>query len=319
MSGSKRGQQRRRHLHVVFPLALGGVDDVVELYRHRQVFAPGEHQPEQEVVPDSGNLQDHRHHDHRHRHRQHDGAEDAPEAGAVDACGLEQFDRQAREVIAEDQRHRRQAEDGVHEHDAGDGVVQSDEGEDPHQRIDEDLVWHEGDRHQHAEQQLRPARAPERQGVAGQRPDRDRHDDAGHQDAHGVPEPHLDAVAVEAGAGAGPGLHPGIGAGLRRQGENVAEPHLRHQFQRGDEHDVERCQEESRGDRQEGIDADPRRRQPARAPAMRLREAGAHPAWPAAAARRCCQYSHGPTTATMVISIEVAAAVARPIFARSNR
>ena len=87
----QRREDGRRHVDVVEPLAGGGVDDVVELHRHRQVVAPGEHQAEDEVVPDAGHLHDHRDHDDRQRHRQHQLEEDAPEAAAVDARGLEQL------------------------------------------------------------------------------------------------------------------------------------------------------------------------------------------------------------------------------------
>ena len=53
-------------------------------------------------------------------------AEDAPEAGAVDARRLEQLDRQRREVVAEEQRHDRHAEDRVDDDDAGERVVDAD-------------------------------------------------------------------------------------------------------------------------------------------------------------------------------------------------
>src|SRR5262249_10544909 len=52
-----RGKQRRRHLHIVFAFALSRIDDVVELDGHRQVLAAGEYQAEDEVVPDTGDLQ----------------------------------------------------------------------------------------------------------------------------------------------------------------------------------------------------------------------------------------------------------------------
>src|SRR3954471_21347773 len=42
----QRGQHGRRHVDVVVPLALGRVDDVVELHGHRQVLAAGEGQAE---------------------------------------------------------------------------------------------------------------------------------------------------------------------------------------------------------------------------------------------------------------------------------
>jgi hypothetical protein len=63
-TGSRRAAGRARsgwcgHVDVVFLHALYRVDDVVELHRHRQVLAAGEdHDAEQEVVPDAGDLQD---------------------------------------------------------------------------------------------------------------------------------------------------------------------------------------------------------------------------------------------------------------------
>src|ERR1700712_830007 len=54
----QRREEGRRHVPVVEPLAGGGVDDVVELYRHRQILAPREDEADQEVVPDVGHLHD---------------------------------------------------------------------------------------------------------------------------------------------------------------------------------------------------------------------------------------------------------------------
>ena len=62
-------------------------------------------------------------------------------------------------------------------------------------------------------------------------------------------------VAVEAGAGRRPGLDPGLEGELERQREDVAEPDLVQALQRGDDHHVERQQEEDRGDDQDGVDA----------------------------------------------------------------
>ncbi len=47
-----------------------------------------------------------------------DWCEDAPEPGAIDACGLDQFFGQSSVEIAEQQRHDRQAEHNMHRDDA---------------------------------------------------------------------------------------------------------------------------------------------------------------------------------------------------------
>src|SRR6266702_7745383 len=52
------GQNRRRHVDVIEPLAGRRVDDVVQLHGHRQVFRAGEHEAENEIVPDAGHLHD---------------------------------------------------------------------------------------------------------------------------------------------------------------------------------------------------------------------------------------------------------------------
>ncbi|MNT90050.1 hypothetical protein D3C72_2308840 [compost metagenome] len=43
-------------MDIVFALAGGGGDDVVELYSHGKIVAAGKDQSEQEVVPDTGHL-----------------------------------------------------------------------------------------------------------------------------------------------------------------------------------------------------------------------------------------------------------------------
>ena len=111
-------QDRCGHVDVVFLHALHGVDDVVELHRHRIGVRPGVDDAEQEVVPDAGDLQDDGDDEDRQRHRQHDLEVDAPEAGAVDARRLEQLLRHRGEIVAEQQRQDRHAEDGMHDDEA---------------------------------------------------------------------------------------------------------------------------------------------------------------------------------------------------------
>src|SRR5215217_9053669 len=106
-------QDGRGHVHVVFGRALGRVDDIIEVDGHRIVLRAGKDDAEQEVVPDTGDLEDQRHHEDRQRHGQHDLEENAPEARPVDARRLEQFLWQRREVIAEQERQDGHAEDGM--------------------------------------------------------------------------------------------------------------------------------------------------------------------------------------------------------------
>src|SRR6266436_3689639 len=169
----QRGQQGGRHVHIVGALTLRRIDDVIKLDGHRQILASGEDKTENEVVPDAGHLQNDCDDEHGRRHWQHDRPEDAKESRAVDACCLEKLGRKGCEVIAEQQRHHRQPEDGVDDDDAEQRIVYAEHGEDAHQGIDEYLSRNERDDHHRAEQDAGAADAPIREGVSGQRPDRD--------------------------------------------------------------------------------------------------------------------------------------------------
>ena len=98
--GHGRGQDGGGHVDVVEAFARHGVDEVVELHGHRFGVAAGEGEAHDVVVPDAGDLHDGRDDQDGRGHRQHQLEEDAPEAAAVDARGLEQLLRQAGVVVA---------------------------------------------------------------------------------------------------------------------------------------------------------------------------------------------------------------------------
>src|SRR5690606_37328126 len=70
--GHEAGQHGCGDVDVIFRRTLSRIDDIVELNGHRVVLRAGKDHAEQEVVPDTGNLQDERHHEDRQRHGQHD-------------------------------------------------------------------------------------------------------------------------------------------------------------------------------------------------------------------------------------------------------
>src|SRR6516164_1802595 len=78
--GRSGGDDRGGHINVVFDDAGRGVDDIVERDRHRRGVSGGEGRTEQEVVPDVGELVDHRDDEDRRRVRQNDPAENLEEA-----------------------------------------------------------------------------------------------------------------------------------------------------------------------------------------------------------------------------------------------
>src|SRR5271163_4540012 len=78
------GDDRRGHVYVVFDNPGRSVDEIVERDRHRRLIAGGESRAEQEVVPDVGELVDHRHNEDRGGIRQENAAENLKEARAVD-------------------------------------------------------------------------------------------------------------------------------------------------------------------------------------------------------------------------------------------
>src|SRR6185437_1301009 len=60
-----RSQNGRRHVDVIEALAGRRVDDVVQLHGHGQILRTGEHEAQNEVVPDVRHLHDERDHDDR--------------------------------------------------------------------------------------------------------------------------------------------------------------------------------------------------------------------------------------------------------------
>src|SRR3954447_9005149 len=138
------GEQRGRHVDVVFLHALDGVDDVVELHGHRVDVRPRVDNPKQKIVPDAGDLQDDRDDENRQRHRQHDLQIDAPESGAVDARGLEQLLGDGGEIVAEQQGEDRHAENRMNDDQPGQSAVEADLAQQDDDRIEHDLVGNEG-------------------------------------------------------------------------------------------------------------------------------------------------------------------------------
>src|SRR5215831_18016726 len=87
----QRGDHRRCHVHVVGPLSGGGVDDIVQRHGHRGAFPGRKRGAEQKIVPDIGELPDHRDNDDRPGIGQQDAPEDRKEARAVDHRRLDQL------------------------------------------------------------------------------------------------------------------------------------------------------------------------------------------------------------------------------------
>ena len=78
----------------------------------------GEHEPDQQVVPDPQELEDRQRRDRREADRDHDGPEDLPFGRTVDPCGLEQLAGDAGKEIAQQEDGEGQPERDVEQHDA---------------------------------------------------------------------------------------------------------------------------------------------------------------------------------------------------------
>src|SRR5271163_3858397 len=120
----------------------GGACDVVGVGIHltgrqrdqrrgdRLLGSAGEDDPEQEFVPDAGELPDHGDDEDRRRQREDDLEKDSPEAGAVDAGRLDEVIGNVDVIVAAEQRGEREALDHVNKNEAIDGVRETQCAED---------------------------------------------------------------------------------------------------------------------------------------------------------------------------------------------
>src|SRR5580700_6995047 len=112
----RRGDDRGRHVDVVFNNTGRGVDDVVERDRHRTRVASGEGRAEQKVVPNVGELIDDRYDEDGRRVRQQNAAKNLEEACSVNLRRLDELGRKRLVVVAEKERREAEAVDHVDEH-----------------------------------------------------------------------------------------------------------------------------------------------------------------------------------------------------------
>ena len=176
----------------------------------RLVGAGVQHDAEQVLVPDAGELPDHGD-DHDRRGQRHDDLpEDAPEAGAVDARRFDQVVGDADIVVAEEQRREREALDAVDQDQAVDRVGEADLAEQEGPGQQRDLARHEDAEQHAAEDDLRAREPPLAEDIAVDGAERGRDDGRRNDHRHRVPEVACDALALAADAEVAPGLRPGV-------------------------------------------------------------------------------------------------------------
>src|SRR5579871_6201452 len=123
--GRSSGDDRGGHIDVVFNDAGRGVDDIVERDRNRRGVARGESRAEQEIVPDVGELVDHRDDEDGRRVRQNDSAEDLEEARAIHLRGADQFIRERLVIVAEKERREAKPIDQVDQHEVDGRIAEA--------------------------------------------------------------------------------------------------------------------------------------------------------------------------------------------------
>src|SRR6185437_2317260 len=200
----------------------GGARDVVGARVHRLAAgerdqrrgdrllgSASEHDPEQEFIPDAGELPDHGDDQDRRRERKDDLEKDAPEAGAVDAGRLDEVIGDVDVIVAAEQGGERQALDDVDQDEAIDGVGEAERAEDIGPGQERDLARHENAQHDAHEQRLRSREAPFREDIAVERADQGRDDRRGNRHVEGIEEIALDAFAGAGDAIMRPGFRPG--------------------------------------------------------------------------------------------------------------
>src|SRR5690606_13663256 len=134
-------------------------------HRLRAEAAKGE--PDQEVVPHGGDLQDQHDDQDVAGHRQDDLDEDAPEGAGIQHRRAHDLLRYPLVVIAEDQRQDGHGEDRVDQRDAQDRDVDLKPRRQDDQWNHDDLEWHEGAHEEDEEEGAGPADVPQGQRVAG--------------------------------------------------------------------------------------------------------------------------------------------------------
>src|SRR6185437_10062656 len=137
---------------------------------NRLLGAGGEDDAEQELVPDAGELPDHRNDQDRRRDRDDHLPEDAPEAGAVDAGRLDQVVGDVDVEIAAEERGERYALHAVNEDQAIDRIGEVELAEEEGPRHQRQLAGYENAEQHAGEQELRAAELPFAEHVAVHRP-----------------------------------------------------------------------------------------------------------------------------------------------------
>src|SRR5271166_3491417 len=128
--------------------------------RDRLLAATSEHDAEQILVPDAGELPDDGDDENRRRERKDDLEEDAPEACAVDARRLDQIVRDVDVIVPAEQRCEGNPLDDVHYDQAVNRVRQPDPPENKRPRQQRNLPGHEHAKRHAGEQSLRSREAP---------------------------------------------------------------------------------------------------------------------------------------------------------------
>src|SRR5450755_1892019 len=185
-SRNRRDQDRR-----AFDAVFTGLGDIgVERHQrrsHRAIRTFGERDAEEKLVPDVGELPDHRHDQDRRRQRQDDVPEDLEKAGAVDLGGSNQVERHIDVEVAAEQRREADPPNDVDQDQRTDRVGQVEfaqrerPGHELHLRRQE---YAEGD---DGEQRRRAAKAPQRKNVSVHGADQGGHDRRRYGDDQRVP------------------------------------------------------------------------------------------------------------------------------------
>src|SRR5258706_6782702 len=160
-SGNQVDNQRRDgrnesagEMNVIFLDPGGTVDQIVQCHGDRERAVVAERSAEQELVPDVGELPDHRNHDDRSAARKQNAEQHAKEIRPVHSRRPDKFKREGSVVVAEKQRREADAVDHVDEHQAFDGAGQTEHAERLGHRNQNDLERNEDGKQHGREHQV---------------------------------------------------------------------------------------------------------------------------------------------------------------------
>ncbi len=184
--------------------------------------------------------------------------EDAEEPSPVDLRRADQFGREGRVVVAEEERGEAETVDDMDKDKARYRAGEPEDAENPRRRDQDDLERNEAGQKHHAKDDPIALETPFRQHIAVHRPEKGRYRHGGHDHQDRVQEVGFQPRRLHADLRLRPGLQPRLERPVCGRGKHVAAANFRKRFQRVHQHDPKRQQVVDREEEKHEMDDDAR-------------------------------------------------------------